>query len=333
MHAKIPLASGGGIGVDVFFALSGFLITALLLQEMSDTGSLRFRDFYIRRVRRLLPALVAVSAFSLILFPLVHPFETRSTMLGIGSSLLYVSCWLRAFHISQLGWFGHTWSLSVEEHFYLFWPPLLALLFRRAERHLARWVLLLVAVAIGYRVAFSLAGASRVRLYNSPDMRAEQLLVGCALAVLFLRGSFKDKRWSRRLWLVLVLVSMLDLANSVVDFGSLGLSWYQSDAAVVAIESAILIGYLVLWPDSGMARFLSRPPLVWIGRRSYAVYLWHLPLFGLVDLKGEPTLLRAAARCAMIPATFLAAWASFKWVERPFYSRRAAEPSPPGHER
>lgn len=328
-HAQLSFAVGGGVGVDLFFVLSGYLITTLLLQEFAATGTISLRSFYGRRIRRLLPALVAVAAFSFIAFSIVRPFETNATILGIVTSLLYISCWFRAFGISELGWFGHTWSLSVEEHFYFFWPPLLLWICRRGIGNLRRWVLGLFALAVVYRVVTAATGASGARLKNSPDLRADQLLAGCALAVLLLgMRSYRAERWDKW-WTMLVALSIADLARMVVFPFAFGLAWFRNASAdVVAVEAAVIIGYLVVRNRSLLTRTLSHPSLVWLGRRSYAVYLWHLPLFGLLGFKGQPTPYRVGGRFAAVVLTFVAAWASFKWVESPLYKRRVEGATP-----
>jgi peptidoglycan/LPS O-acetylase OafA/YrhL len=334
-HAELSVARGGGVGVDVFFVLSGYLITTLLLQEFDRHGTISMRNFYARRARRLLPALFAVAAISLVAFSIVRPYLTHDTLVGILASVLYVSCWFRAFGVSELGWFGHTWSLSVEEHFYLLWPPLLLLILRKGLSNLRRWVLLALGVAVAYRVGSSVflhAGGARM---NGPDMRADQLLTGCALAVLFLdigrpseHGDGPAPPWWDRWLTVAVALSILDLARIVVFPYALGLT-FAKDASpeFVALESAIIVTYVVRRAASPLTRFLSHRSLVWLGRRSYAIYLWHVPLFGLFGLKGHPTSERLAGRAAACVLTLVAAWASFRWIESPFYRRRVEQPA------
>jgi peptidoglycan/LPS O-acetylase OafA/YrhL len=172
-------------------------------------------------------------------------------------------------------------------------------------------------------------GASATRIKNSPDLRADQLLAGCALAVLLLGvRSYRAERWDKW-WTVLVALSIADLARMVVFPFAYGITFFRNASTeVVAVESAIIIGYLVVRNRTLLTRTLSRPSLVWLGRRSYAVYLWHLPLFGLLSLKGQPTPYRVAGRAAAVVLTFVAAWASFKWVESPLYKRRVEGASP-----
>ena len=336
-HAELPFARGGGVGVDIFFVLSGYLITTLLLQEFDRDGTISMHNFYARRARRLLPALFAVAAISFVAFSIVRPYLTHDTLVGIAASVLYVSCWFRAFGVSQLGWFGHTWSLSVEEHFYVLWPLLLLLILRRGIDHLRRWVLLALGVAVAYRVGsavfFNIGGARM----NGPDMRADQLLAGCALAVLLLgagvvaradRGTDGPASWRERAWMLAVAVSIADLLREVVFPNGFGFAFAKNASTeVVALESVVIVAYLVRRPLSALTRLLSHRALVWVGRRSYAIYLWHVPLFGLFSLKGQPTSYRLLGRAIAAVLTLVAAWASFRWVETPFYRRRVEQPT------
>src|SRR5947209_4589730 len=183
-HSELPIGKGGGIGVDVFFVLSGYLITTLLLEEAHRTGRISLPEFYRRRARRLLPALFAVCTFTAVSYLIVRPFETNATLLGVGASVVYVSAWLRAYDVSTLGWFGHTWSLSIEEHFYLVWPLVLLILVRKRVAHFKYWIVGILFLMFAYRTVSAFAGASNNRMNNSPDLRAVHLLMGCALAAL-----------------------------------------------------------------------------------------------------------------------------------------------------
>lgn len=323
-HAQVPFVSGGVVGVDAFFVVSGFLITGLLLREHETSGRIDFRAFYLRRARRLLPALVVVCAVSFVAFLVVRPFDTRTTLVGIGASLVYASSWLRAFDVSDLGWFGHTWSLSIEEYFYVVWPLALAwMVRRRRDRALFRAVALLYGASVLYRVAYAVAGGSAARLYNSPDLRAEQLLIGCLLAVALPIGGTRrlPATWKRPLDIV-VSVCLADLARTIVLPGALGGATAYVGTTLVALEAAVVVAYVVSYGSGWLARLLSIPVLVWTGRRSYGIYLWHAPLLGLLYLEGQPAAYRAAGRAAALALTLLVAALSYTYVESRFYRRR-----------
>jgi peptidoglycan/LPS O-acetylase OafA/YrhL len=319
-HATASL-EGGGIGVDVFFVLSGYLITTQLLQEHAATGQISFRGFYLRRIRRLLPALVTAALVTTVAYLIVRPPGTRSTLYGVAAALLYVSCWLRAYGISQLGSFGHSWSLSIEEHFYLVWPPLLWAMSRRWPQRIAECVVGAFVVSVIYRLVSMWLGVAPTRLNNAPDLRAHQLLAGCALATVLVRRPARGYRWERWWWLVTGL-ALLDLARDVVAPYALGVNWYRTGSVLIGLEAAVLVGFLAVHGGSRLSRALSTRPLVWTGLRSYGIYLWHLPLIGLVDLTGRSRATHVTVRLALIGVTFTAAALSYRFVERRFHHQR-----------
>jgi peptidoglycan/LPS O-acetylase OafA/YrhL len=332
-HTGANVFRGGAVGVDVFFVLSGFLITTLLVAEFDQYGRISIRNFYVRRLLRLFPALVAVLVFVSVTFPIFRPYLTGETMVGVPASLFYVSSWLRAFDISQLGWLGHTWSLSVEEHFYLLWPMLLILICRRSRERLVCWVGLAFAAAATYRAVAEAAGASGNRLYNSPDMRAEQLLCGCLLAVILVgRTSDQFQPWLRRAFAILfagscvLLSALMAIPNRYVAprlFSGSPSTYFQNGiSTLIAVLSAVIIGHLFLWPASWVGRALSTRPLVWVGRRSYGIYLWDTVLLGLFYLKGEPNAIRWSVRFVMIFVCIGVAGLSYRFIETPFLAKR-----------
>ncbi len=201
-HLGYSIPRGGFVGVDVFFVLSGFLITTLLLDEFSRRGSIAFGAFYIRRGLRLLPALVVVSLFAVVLVQWRGTAAQQDqTEAGLPLVLLYVVNWAMALDfMPAVGWLGHTWSLAIEEQFYLLGPLLLLLLMKRSATHRRSAFLLLVAsvVVIIYRSAGTLQGWSAHRLYMGLDTHSDRLLMGCALAF-WLAGPAPRRRVSARL--------------------------------------------------------------------------------------------------------------------------------------
>jgi peptidoglycan/LPS O-acetylase OafA/YrhL len=314
-HAAIPGAAEGGRGVDVFFVLSGFLITSLLVEEHSRSGSIDLRSFYAKRWRRLMPALAAMCLIALPLFALVRPFEYRATLAGVPAALAYVSAWVRATDTSSLGWLGHTWSLSVEEVFYLVWPAVIVLVARIRGRISARFLLLCLAVAVAYRSAAVMLDVSPSWLYNAPDMRAEQLMAGCALAGAIHQPGLLT--WlADRPWFVRMVGTAGGAYVVAVLLGAPGVpDWYATGSTVLALSTALLILWLVLLPCDASSRLLGASPLRWIGVRSYGIYLWHLPLFGLFALKDETTAVRAAGRLVALGLTMVAAEVSLRMLE------------------
>jgi len=284
-HAYVPGFDGGGLGVDVFFALSGFLITTILIEELAERGTIRLGRFYARRARRLLPCLLAVVAFCV----LTIQWLPAGTEAGIVPSLLYFTNWQRAL-VGDVGALGHTWSLSVEEQFYLVWPLAMLLLARLPRMSAAQ---LCAAVAICVGVVRQVGGFDMDRAYNGTDLRSDGLLWGAALAFALAAG------WRPR---IRAWVPILVLLVSFTRWVPVG----RAERGIVAVSACALIAVCL----AGVAALRARP-LVWLGRRSYGLYLWHYPITLLVlDHHDGP-----GQRALVVVASVLAAWASYRWIE------------------
>lgn len=190
-HADVPMLRGGYIGVDIFFVLSGFLISSLLIEEFHASGTINIKHFYIRRLLRLAPAvLLLLAIFSLLSFLFLSPERSSRNLIDALIALTYMSNWARAFSIHPPDYLGHTWSLSIEEQFYIFWPLTLVLFLRLSPRlsHVAVLILAIALASAGLRIFLLAEGASFFRLYNGLDTRADALMIGCALAAFFHGG-------------------------------------------------------------------------------------------------------------------------------------------------
>jgi peptidoglycan/LPS O-acetylase OafA/YrhL len=341
-HAGVTGLPGGLLGVDVFFVLSGFLITTLLLDERMRSGTVALRKFWSRRVRRLLPALLLVLvAVSASVSLVAGPGDLHSVRDDALSALFYVANW--RFALSGQSYFDHfgapspllhLWSLGVEEQFYLVWPLVVLLVTRRARRPartLGFTAVVLAAASTVALVALHAAGASDSRLYYGTDTRALTLLVGAALACLLAapRGRHRRRIAHRRSgrW----LVSALGLAGAI----TLGLAFatvtgedpllYSGGFLVVAVATAAVLACIVLVPHSPLARLLGLAPLAAIGRISYGLYLWHWPLFLALD--GRRTGLSGPALLGLRLGGALAlSLASYFLVEKPIRQRRWRRP-------
>ena len=299
-HARLgPFAGGGLTGVTLFFVLSGYLITSLLLREHERDGRISLPQFYLRRARRLLPALVAFVA--VVTSGALVAGAGVDALTDAAAALFYVGNWAT---ISEgglgLGTLSHTWSLAVEEHFYLLWPLVLIVALPRLSRNGLLW--LLTAGILGsaaLRAVMVASDASVHRVAFGSDTRAEALLIGCAMALL--------PAAQARIPVVLPLIG-LAIGGVLMRYTpgglTLGLSFVTlaSAAAVVAVADG--------------RGWLGWRPLAWLGRISYGVYLWHYPLmFGLARHFGWDGPIWGLA---LVAVSIAVAAASYRWIESPW---------------
>jgi len=301
------LPGGGFLGVDVFFVLSGFLITNLLLEERAATGSLDLRRFYIRRARRLLPPLL-VAVIGFLLISAVADLGNFGTDLAeAAAGATYVSNVLIASSSSWVDGVQHLWSLAAEEQFYLVWPALLigAFVLRLSRRSLTVGVALVVVAMWTDRIVLVAHHASQRRLYFAPDTSLDPIVLGCLLALLYNGGHLERACRSRAV--VSICATVATLLVFVVP--STDPRWlYVWGLPVFGVATAVVLGAIVVEPESLWAKSLERGGLPALGRISYGVYLWH------------PILLYAAHVPAVLscPAAIAAAAASHRLVERRF---------------
>ncbi len=291
VHLGNRLLLGGYLGVDVFFVLSGFLITSLLIGEWEkQRGRVSLRNFYARRSLRLFPALscivVASSALAVLegLAGRVNgPAAGRTTLDAIPWVIFYIGNWNRAFSLSTLGILGHTWSLAVEEQFYLVWPALFIIVISHSRRRkrLALWLSLLALAVMIYRGAMAHLGYSLDRIYFGTDTHCDGLLIGCAAAFwLSSTQPFPLRPTGHRMLKSLTLLGAVTLIILFI-FGSLAEASLDISIATVA-TGVTLVGLVTGTAPSAVERLLSCDLAVWIGRRSYGLYLWHFVTYDVV---------------------------------------------------
>lgn len=339
-HGGVPGLPGGFLGVDVFFVLSGFLITSLLLDETARTGRIGLTGFWARRARRLLPALVVMVLAVVAFRDLFAPESTAALRDEAVATFFWVSNW--AFVAQQTDYFSqgappsplqHTWSLGVEEQYYLLWPLLLtavlaglaALAYRRGvpvSTRMVRTVVFALAAfgALGSAAAAILAASddSLNRVYFGTDTRVQALLVGAAAAALLVRDwrgmtaglVTLRSRWARWLaWLTPVLGLVVLATAAHLATGSAA-EFRGGLLIVVALAAVLVIAPVALDQTGPVARMLSMGPLVGLGAISYGVYLWHWPIF--LVLNGERTGSDGwklfALRCAATVAVAAVSW-------------------------
>jgi peptidoglycan/LPS O-acetylase OafA/YrhL len=278
------MLKGGSIGVDIFFVLSGFLITSILLSEWNKKGSVSLRKFYLRRCLRLVPALLLlVVVVHLTANFLLSPEEAAQTRFATPFALVYATDFVIAFAPNiQLGALKHTWSLAMEEQFYLLWPPLLILLLRigTSKRQLLLLTLLLALVSALHRAVLYQDG-SPARTYYGVDARADSLLLGCAIGIAITWGLIDSMP---RLTAPAIL--LLGLAISATDYASPFM--HEVGFTIIAGATGVII-LNVVSDRAGFPRMiLESSVLVWIGRISYGIYLWHYPIFKWVRYLSAP---------------------------------------------
>lgn len=328
-HVLPPALGGGFIGVDVFFVISGFLITSLLLHERRATGTVRRARFWMRRVRRLAPAL----ALMLLVCTAAAGVIGGDVLVGIGWQLLggvtFSFNWLAIVNGSS--YFASTapelyrnlWSLAVEEQFYLIWPLVLAALF--FVRPVAR-VFIVIVLAAASALAMLLllqGGADPTRVYFGTDTHSFGLFCGAALALGLAARRARDPAapgLATRLGLSAAAIALvLGLVAATVLLREDEPATYRGGLLAVSVVTMLLIWVLTRAPWVG--RWLDIAPLRYIGRRSYGIYLWHWPVLVLVGAvaphirPGTPPYLAVAVMCVVL--TGLASVLSYRWLEMP----------------
>ena len=358
-HADFSWAQGGFLGVDVFFVLSGFLITGLLAGEYTRTGTISLRIFYLHRARRLLPALFTVLAGVCLYTVLFLPQEAAALRGDTIAALVYVTnWWLIAQGQSYFGGTGrpslliNLWSLAVEEQFYVFWPPILFTLLklrgtrrrdRNHERHrsggsshprstgkTSLWLALIGALVLAAASAVRMRAlyspwTDPSRIYYGTDTRAFELLIGAALALATAIASSAaplSARPASSTFRNLVrdtfgLCALAALALAVVDVPAT-VPWLYPAGLLGACVAAVL---LIRTATGGgpLAKALGLKPLVWLGQRSYALYLWHWPVFDVTRPGSDVSLSPPVDFALRIAVSLLLAHLTFHLVERPIH--------------
>jgi len=313
VHTWSTLVPGGTIGVYMFFTLSGFLITALLLNEVDRTHRLSFKNFYVRRALRLLPALVAVVAVVVVVSRVTG---IDRTIIGTTApaALFYYANWQSAAG-DKMGLLAHTWSLSVEEQFYLVWPLTFWVGWKLGR---AKGVLAAALIGCGVSLiahdVLRLLGATSARIDNGFDTQSVSMFIGCTLATSLYLG-WRPTR--RQVWPAALVGAAVILTTAVWTRARIWSSAATWGLAILAMSTAAIIVLIERWPQGRTARWLSVAPMAYVGRISYGIYLWH---FLIVQYVGRVFGFRQSSKAfvAVVVLTLPVATASYYGLERPF---------------
>lgn len=326
-HAGIDWIPGGFIGVEVFFVVSGFLITSLMIDEQHVSGKVSLKQFWVRRARRLLPALFTMLVVALVAVTFFAKDSAADFRRDVVPAVAYFSNWWQIYFVetpyfaaNALPMLRHLWSLAVEEQWYVLWP--IVFTFALGNKRIPRWIsalvigLLAAGVMVGTALAFIADNETRINfLYLSTLTRSSGLLLGAALACAW-------RPWKKAVTQYAKTRSVISDALALAAFATLGYiaafihaadeRLYIGGLAAATVASAIIIAVVVRSGDSLVKKVLSIPLLVEIGRRSYGLYLWHWPIFVVASARLSSTRLAYALTATVIVNEFV-----YQFIETP----------------
>lgn len=274
-----PFYVSGAFGVDVFFVLSGFLITSILASELKQNGDVKIKDFYIKRFLRLLPALW-ITVCGLLSFLWVSGHLEAVHIREAVYAVTYTSNWVSAFNLDELPYLGHTWSLSIEEQFYIVWPLILVVMFKilavdARKQTFIRMGIIMLCLAVGCAIYRNLFDFSVMRVYRGLDTHFDGLMIGASLGCFHLVGGTQRLaqfgKFLAPVALAIILIMPMRYGWGdpfTVKFGYL----------IIALAAAILIMHLTISDSDWLSRLLSLAPLRYCGKISYGLYLYHWPI-------------------------------------------------------
>ena len=325
-HANIAWLPGGFLGVEVFFVVSGFLITSLLVEERESTQRIDLKHFWIRRARRLLPALVVMLAATAVCVAFYATDSAPDFRRDVLPSLGYFSNWWQIFAVdtpyfaaSSLPVLRHLWSLAVEEQWYLIWPLLFVFVFgaKWMRPKISGALLLLCSGAIMFATALRFVQDDETRtnfLYLSTLTRSSGLLLGAAVAMLWRpwRKNSLPSWWKSSLADALAVASIAVIGVLMATVHVADAQLYQGGLAVTTIASAVIIAVVMRPNGLFVKKFFSQELFVEIGRRSYGLYLWHWPIFVVAHARDSGNRLAVALALTVIINEFV-----YQYVEIP----------------
>ncbi|WP_165364279.1 acyltransferase family protein [Sporolactobacillus sp. THM19-2] len=329
-HFGFPWASGGLLGVSIFFVLSGYLITDILLNEWEKNGRISLKTFWLRRARRLLPALFFILFVLFIWLILFRPDLIAHFRKDAVAAIFYVSNWWYIFYnVSYFDSFSnpslltHFWSLAVEEQFYLIWPLFLIIVlkFKKIRRHLFVITVFMALFSAVLMAFLYQPGTDPSRIYYGTDTRAFSILIGSALAMVWSGRKLTDsgRKWPIRFLdlagvLAFILILILMMTSNEYDRFI-----YQGGMFLLSLASAAVIAACA-HPSTWLGKFLGMKPLRWIGIRSYGMYLWQFPIIMLSMNNFDSGMPRFARFFVETALVIIVSTLSLQLIENPFRS-------------
>jgi peptidoglycan/LPS O-acetylase OafA/YrhL len=326
-HLNLQWAPGGLLGVTMFFVLSGYLITDILLKQLGQNKTLDLKIFFYRRARRLLPAMFLMLAVVSLWLWFSDPGRLAALGGDIGSALLYVSNWYLIFHevsyfesFGPASPFGHLWSLAVEEQFYLVWPLLLAVMVRfmpqRGKLALVTFGMV-IASALGMLLLYE-PGADPSRVYYGTDTRAFALLLGALLAIVWpsRKLSATISARSRNIIDAIGLAGLIVTIAMIATAGEYDPFLYQGGMVLLSVATAASVAALA-HPASRISHIIGSKAFTWVGVRSYGIYLYHYPIIVLTTPAAESAELHPLRAVIQLALTLIVAELSWRFIEEP----------------
>lgn len=326
-HLNLDFIPGGLLGVGIFFVLSGYLITDILLTQWHEHGRIALGDFWLRRFRRLLPGMLTLTAVVMLWLLCTDSSRLASLRGDIVSGITYISNWWYIYHnvsyfesFGPPSPFGHFWSLAVEEQFYLVWPILLiaAIVLFKRKGWLVVFIVVAAELSVGAMAIMYNPDLDPSRVYYGTDTRAFALLAGAALAVIWpsrklssaLSGMSRMALDGCGLAALGVLIYMMLTTSEYDPF------LYQGGMLLQTITATILVAVLA-HPSSILAHIIGAKPFRWIGERSYGLYLWHYPVIVLTSPAVDTGGAHPVRILLQVVATVFLASISLKYIENP----------------
>lgn len=326
-HLNKQWLSGGFLGVDTFFVISGYLITSLLLSEYEETGTIKIKQFWLRRIKRLLPAvliLIFTVTITTLIFKPSHIVQVKHDAIA---ALLYMSnWWYIATNVNYFEQFAfmplkHLWSLAIEEQFYLFFPFVLILLLLKFKSYkkvtLILWIISLISLILMIAIFPITFGNSRV--YFGTDTRLQTLLLGVILA--FAWPPFKLKANPPKILQnsistigIIALITLIILFFTVEDDNK----WIYSGGFYIISTLTLLIIASAVHPTNIFAKLLGNKVFIYIGKRSYSLYLWHFPIISFIHSYYVAGQYPVYVYMIDIILTIILAESSYRYIELPF---------------